>query len=182
MAPWRLAVWVREDGSDGLGAGELQVRTAVGECLAVVPLDAAALCAVPPQGGCPAEALGRLRAPPDPPPFVVVLALARPGAPGTAECAAHVAAADAAAGAGPRALRLRRLRGLAAPAPLELAAAGGGLLACRGAAACVLDWQGLRAHGLPGGWEPLAAGPSLLVALAPPRPGRGAELVLLEPP
>ncbi|CAE8656127.1 unnamed protein product, partial [Polarella glacialis] len=54
---WRLAVWLRESGADS----ELQVRSGLGECLAVILLDPGVCClAVPPQESCPPEAMRRL--------------------------------------------------------------------------------------------------------------------------
>mmetsp|Transcript_126787 Transcript_126787/g.253493 ORF Transcript_126787/g.253493 Transcript_126787/m.253493 type:complete len:713 (+) Transcript_126787:82-2220(+) len=176
---WRLAVCVREMTTQ---LAEVQVRSGRGECLAVLPLgDGVSCLAVPLQGNCPADMLGRLHISSDPPPFVVLTECCKSEGSHAVECVVSIAAVDAFAGA-PRPLQVgavsremqllqtRPLYSFGLPAPCaDVLSISESLVGCRSstAASYIVDWQQLRAHRLPRGWVPLGVSPSTVVVLLP---------------
>jgi len=177
---WRLAVCVREMATQ---LAEVQVRSGRGECLAVLPLgDGVSCLAVPLQGNCPADMLGRLHISADPPPFVVLTECCKSEGSHAVECIVSIAAVDASAGA-PIAVQMgavsreiqllqtRPLYSVGLPAPcVEVLSISESLVGCRSSTASsyIIDWQQFRAHRLPRGWLPLGVSPSTVVALLPP--------------
>uniref|UniRef100_A0A7S0BC95 Uncharacterized protein n=1 Tax=Pyrodinium bahamense TaxID=73915 RepID=A0A7S0BC95_9DINO len=187
---WRLAAWVHE-GEKAEGAGELQVLSGTGECLAVLPLESGVSClAVPSHESCPLEMLTRLCISADPPPFVVITERSKAPGQALAECIVSIAAVDAMCKDGdvatlsePRLLQLRPLYAVPVPAAaVEVVASSEGLLGCRGEATnYVLDWQQLCTHRLPKNLLPVLVGPSVIVVLRTASPDVVPELVFLEP-
>lgn len=188
---WRLAICIREMATQ---LAEVQVRSGRGECLAVLPLgDGVSCLAVPLQGNCPADMLGRLHISADPPPFVVLTECCVSEGSHAVNCVVSIAAVDASPsapvpvqmGAVRREMQLLQTRPLYSfglPSPcVEVLAVSENLVSCRSSttAGYIIDWQQLRAHRLPRGWLPLGVSPSAVVALLLQSmelsPGGGAE-------
>jgi len=185
----RFAVWLRHEpglASDpkSSSGGELQIWSALGQCLAVSPTSARCLtiAVLPPPRWLPPQPLQTVG-----PTFIVAVLLASDTCPTQAEwtiaLAAPVPNTLAAADGRPalQQLELRRLRtprrivvdGAIVNRPtssfLDVAAVSSTLVCCRpteSEPAHLLDWGNLRVHTLPTGWTPVAAGRSVIICRA----------------
>eukprot|EP00931_Biecheleriopsis_adriatica_P054159 TRINITY_DN31837_c0_g1_i1.p1 TRINITY_DN31837_c0_g1~~TRINITY_DN31837_c0_g1_i1.p1 ORF type:complete len:568 (+),score=105.86 TRINITY_DN31837_c0_g1_i1:51-1706(+) len=169
---WRFALGLRRQSAPA----ELQLRSGLGECLAVLELEADVICAaVPTQECCPPEALnwlGATHAGNKLMPFLIVVA--QEFVQGAGEwCVAVVAEKTRGDCLGVlrgsvaiKRLQLHRMARLPANVgDAAVLATAEGLVAFRAAGSnWLLDWQQQRLQAMPQGWVPLALGPSTVVA------------------
>ncbi|CAE7480467.1 unnamed protein product [Symbiodinium natans] len=165
----RLALVLRDE----VGAGELQVYSDSGHCLAFVDLGAAA-CVVPPQDPCPTtycSGLGLLLLLADQDQWRLLAALT-------------AVAPQPANSTAPVELELRQLSSMSAPVEgLAVDAVSEGLVAYRAqGASWLLDWQQRTVQALPCGWRPLvvSAGTLILAHEVDPESRGFSEVVFLE--